>query len=147
MKADIEIENENMNEELQEELSSPQKRGSPLKSSSGNPRRKKQKHSSRDKQKPPDGAVDDKENNGRHPSPSDSNMSKSHEPESGNDFLVGRNKNPKNRPPEAGVITKIHVENFMWYGLFCLVSRKLCLVNRFSFDLFNLIDSEFVWPI
>ena len=122
-----------MNEELQEEPSSPQKRGSPLKSSSGNPRRKKQKHSSRDKQKPPDGAVDDKENNGRHLSLSDSNMSKSHEPESGNDFLVGRNKNPKNRPPEAGVITKIHVENFMWYGIVLFGLPKTLFGKSFQF--------------
>ena len=96
---------------LEEESLSSKKRGSPLKDSSDNPRQKKQRRS---KKKTLENAADDKENNGRRPSPSNSHSSQNMEAESGNDFLAGRNKNSKNRPPEAGVITKIYVENFMW---------------------------------
>lgn len=96
---------------LEEESPSSKKRGSPLKDSSDNPRQKKQRRS---KKKTQENAADDKENNGRRPSPSSSHSNQSMEAESGNDFLAGRNKNQKNKPPEAGIITKIYAENFMW---------------------------------
>ena len=96
---------------LEEESASSKKRGSPLKASSDNPRQKKQKRS---KKRTLENAADNKENNGRRPSLSNSQSSQAMEAESGNDFLAGRNKNQKNRPPEAGIITKIYAENFMW---------------------------------
>lgn len=96
---------------LEEESASSKKRGSPLKASSDNPRQKKQKRS---KKRTLENAADDKENNGRRPSPSNSQSSQATEAETGNDFLAGRNKNQKNKPPEAGIITKIYAENFMW---------------------------------
>ena len=87
---------------------SPRKRSSPLKSSSGNSRQKKQKLSS-------GSGEDEKENNGRRPSSSSSRrQNNSIKPETGLDFLAGRNINQKNKPPEAGIITKIYAENFMW---------------------------------
>jgi len=86
---------------------SPRKRSSPLKSSTGNSRQKKQKISSGSDE-------DEKENNGRRPSSSSSRrQNHSIKPESGLDFLAGRNINQKNKPPEAGIITKIYAENFM----------------------------------
>ena len=102
-----------------ESASSPRKRGSPLKFSSDNPQRgKKQK---RNKQKPQDGPVDEeKENNGRSrrpsPSSSSSRRRKTNEPSraSAKGYFDDRNINPPNKPAEAGVITKIYVENFMW---------------------------------
>jgi hypothetical protein len=107
---------ENMAEGDQEESLSPRKRGSPLKSSTDNPRRKKPKNGNTGKQKPLDDqiAVDDKENNGRRPSPNNSHPIGNNDPESANNLLAGRNINERNKPPEAGVITKIYAENFMW---------------------------------
>ena len=114
------FDNENMGEADQEESSSPRKRGSPLKSSTKNPRRKKSKRAANtNKEEPLDGvientAAEDKENNGRRPSPHSPHLNKSTDVEGGNDFFKNRNINQKNKPPEAGVITKIYAENFMW---------------------------------
>eukprot|EP00531_Pseudo-nitzschia_arenysensis_P017651 CAMPEP_0116143792 /NCGR_PEP_ID=MMETSP0329-20121206/15640_1 /TAXON_ID=697910 /ORGANISM="Pseudo-nitzschia arenysensis, Strain B593" /LENGTH=1209 /DNA_ID=CAMNT_0003639137 /DNA_START=160 /DNA_END=3789 /DNA_ORIENTATION=+ len=100
-----------INDNVDELTPSPRKRTSPLKSSSGNSRQKKQKLSSGPVD---DYANDEKENNGRRPSPG-SSLSQGHgsKQESGLDFLAGRNINQKNKPPEAGIITKIYAENFM----------------------------------
>ena len=105
--------NDNMDDGVQEESPSRRKRGSPLKSTTDN---KRQRRSKADKKKPFDDATQDKENNGRRPSPNTARAdeSESVELESGNDFLAGRNINPENKPAEAGVITKIYAENFMW---------------------------------
>jgi hypothetical protein len=113
------FDNENMGKADQEESSSPRKRGSPLKSSTENPQRKKPKRANTNKQEELDGvientAAEDKENNGRRPSPNSSHLNNDVENGNGNDLFAERNLNPKNKPPEAGVITKIYAENFMW---------------------------------
>lgn len=100
-----------INNNTDELTPSPRKRASPLKSSSGNSRQKKQKLSSGPVD---DIAEDEKENNGRRPSPGSSLSQQSTKYESRLDFLAGRNINEKNKPPEAGIITKIYAENFMW---------------------------------
>jgi chromosome segregation ATPase len=110
------FEDENMCGDNKEESPSLRKRGSPLKSSTDNPRRKKKKNANMDKQNLVEGvdgntAIEEKENNGRRSSKSSSRLNK--EPDVGNDFLAGRNINSKNKPAEAGVITKIYAENFM----------------------------------
>ena len=104
-----EIENED------EASVSPRKRGSGLKSSSENPRRKKQKagkplsHESSEND-----TTQDKENNGRRTSSASRRRTTNESSTDATDFLAGRNINKPNKPPEAGVITRIYAENFMW---------------------------------
>lgn len=106
--------------------SSPRKRESPLKNSSdgdgetnSDPLRKKHKNSngnSRNKQKLQSGetAIDDnKENNGRRLTSSRRAKVTDDEGMSANNYFQDRNINRVNKPPEAGVISKIYVENFM----------------------------------
>ena len=107
--------------------SSPRKRSSSLKSSpdddvesKSNSRRKKHKRTSgddnRNKRKHESneaGVDDDKENNGRPPPSSRRSRVSNDEGTSANGFFDGRNINQPNKPPEAGVISKIYVENFM----------------------------------
>lgn len=107
--------------------SSPRKRSSSLKSSpdddvesKSNSRRKKHKRTSGDdnrnkrKHESNEASVDDdKENNGRPPPSSRRSRVSNDEGTSANGFFDGRNINQPNKPPEAGVISKIYVENFM----------------------------------
>ena len=112
--------NENTGEGVEEELPTSRKRGLSLKSAKENGGRKKQKDAnSVDKQKPdsvPDNTkVDaDKENNGRPASLNSSRQNRSNDPNTQDESLGRRSINPKNKPPEAGVIKRIYVENFMW---------------------------------
>lgn len=113
-----------MNEDTE---SSPRKRSSSLKSSpdddvesNSNSRRKKHKRTSGDdnrnkrKHESNEASVDDdKENNGRPPPSSRRSRVSNDEGTSANGFFDGRNINQPNKPPEAGVISKIYVENFM----------------------------------
>mmetsp|Transcript_29485 Transcript_29485/g.33811 ORF Transcript_29485/g.33811 Transcript_29485/m.33811 type:complete len:1212 (-) Transcript_29485:207-3842(-) len=115
-----------MDEEASIVESSPRKRDSPLKKSSdgggevhNDPRRKKRKSSSgknRNKQKlqSRETAIDDnKENNGRRLTGSKHSKVTDDEGMSANSYFEDRNINRVNKPPEAGVISKIYVENFM----------------------------------
>ena len=99
----------------QDESFNPRKRECPLNNPTDNPGCKRQKHASADNFKTPfdvigNRAVEEKENNGRCLSPKCLYFSKRND----NDFFADRNVNRKNKPPEAGVITRIYIENFMW---------------------------------
>jgi hypothetical protein len=99
------------------------KRGSPL----SNPKRNKKKqrrnqHHNNTMEPEDDEEVveegnnpdSEKENNGRRPSRSSSSSRRSETTQDINSALARhRNVNPAGKPPEAGVILKIYVENFM----------------------------------
>ena len=112
--------NENTDEKFEEESPNSRKRGLSLKSGKENRGRKKQKDANDMDKQQPDGGGDntkadaDKENNGRPTSLNNSRHNRNNDPDTGAGNLVRRSINKKNKPAEAGVITRIYVENFMW---------------------------------
>ena len=102
----------NMSQKDHEESSSSRKRRSALKSTTDKNRRKRKKQEPADEENN-NVVVEGKENNGHQPSPTTSHESLNTKTNASG-FFADRNVNAVNKPPEAGVITTIKVENFMW---------------------------------
>eukprot|EP00535_Pseudo-nitzschia_heimii_P003888 CAMPEP_0197177072 /NCGR_PEP_ID=MMETSP1423-20130617/2806_1 /TAXON_ID=476441 /ORGANISM="Pseudo-nitzschia heimii, Strain UNC1101" /LENGTH=1222 /DNA_ID=CAMNT_0042626559 /DNA_START=130 /DNA_END=3798 /DNA_ORIENTATION=+ len=111
--------NEKTSEGFQEESPTSRKRGLSVKPANENCGQKKQKDASSIDKQHPHGVAEntevdaDKENDGRPTSLNTSRQNRDDHPDTQDGNLMRRSINPKNKPPEAGVIKRIYVENFM----------------------------------